>query len=112
MIDVDTVAEAIWLAQPGVSGINTRRWRGGYPTDATRDHYRRMAQAGIDALGLTEEWRGAHSTWLRNSRGEKVDTVQYVGAVDEDQARSFAEGKRWHAEQRLVSAWVRVEEQS
>lgn len=107
MTDIDTVAEAICAADPDMQGA---LWPG--KSEQGKDKYRRMAQAGIDALGLTEEWRGAHSTWLRNSRGEKVDTVQYVGAVDEDQARSFAEGKRWHAEQRLVSAWVRVEEQS
>lgn len=51
MTDIDTVAEAIRQADDFEEVLQTQ-WAD--MSDELRDIYRRMAQAAIDALGLTE----------------------------------------------------------
>ncbi|HJT96176.1 MAG TPA: hypothetical protein VJ777_30210 [Mycobacterium sp.] len=57
------------------------------------------------------EWRVCWKTWRRDHRGEKVETVVTVNAVDKTQALSFLADnpiRNW-IECREVTSWRRVE---
>lgn len=87
---LDTVAEAIWRADP--SAVDSERW--GWLGEGLRNDYRHMAQAAIDALQLTEE------------RGVQFRHAAQVLSLNEDQQYSDY-GPAWHQLTRLVSPWVR-----
>lgn len=111
---IDAVAEAICEAE-GHIRLNQ------FPD--TQDTYRRMAQAALDALQLTEEWAVYTD---RNTRGELVNTQlkaeNQVAAVE--LADNLVE-KFWRKHEgvagagmvkpnpevrsRLISSWVRVD---
>jgi hypothetical protein len=87
MTDVDAVAQALWAADPFKMG-DPDMWTG----RGDQAHYRHMAQAAIDALGLTEEWR---------VHGWRV-TLSQEAAIKQH----LANGGEIHT--RLVSSWVRA----
>lgn len=103
MDTVDAVSEAIWrahtFAQPHVLPVEM--------AEVSRDSYRRMAQAAIDALGLTEEW----GTSPDNTDAEGNPLYEPKGPVTygdtESQAREHAARFNGHPWSRLVSGWVR-----
>ena len=82
---VDAVARAIQKLDA------TGDWPWEKLSDAARDLYRRMAQAAIDALGLTEEWR----------------CIGWVGTSTEKTAWLQHESNGGEVQSRLVSGWVR-----
>lgn len=111
MTDIDTVAEAIWRADhEGTVDVRGLEWE----KSVYRDHYRRMAQAAIAALGLKPE----------NERDKKC--VCRHSHIDHDMYRDGKCGAnmvtrhtpcpctQWQPQKRvrLVSPWVRVEEQT
>lgn len=129
MTDIDTVAEAIWRADhEGTVDVRGLEWE----KSVYRDLYRRMAQAAIDALQLTQERELLH----HETFGDFVDGIQvssrngtnaYVNChlCEKSEAGFSPRGAfDWaykHAldvhgivpkyRTRLVSPWVRVEEQ-
>lgn len=115
-MNIDTIAEALWKASPG-----SPSWDMAGPM--TKEHYRRMAQAAIDSLQLTEKW-AVYSE--RNTRGEIVNTQIKVESLET--ANEIAEGitdKFWknyrliagaeiivptpEVRSRWVSPWVEVQ---
>lgn len=102
MTDIDTVAEAICAADPDMQGA---LWPG--KSEQGKDKYRRMAQAAIDALGLTEEWASGF---------DAGDGLQVRHPHPTADSRADVEKRlRLFDDEFLVShwatGWVRVEEQ-
>jgi hypothetical protein len=76
MADVENVAEAIWRAAVDKRDKEIRTW----PDVINKTHYRALALAAIDALGLTEEQR----TNAMSSAGMTTDTKTGVTTVHSD----------------------------
>lgn len=95
MDTVDAVAQAIFIENSGPAVELTEYFEPCPDWDevpeGTRDYYRRLARAAIDALGLTEEWRCIG--WVSTST-EKTAWLQHESNGGEVQSR-------------LVSGWVR-----
>lgn len=102
MTDIDKVAEALYIH---LNGTEVHSWD--RISEVRQSHYRRMAQAAIDALQLTEEWTrtigdvfpcGIFDTKQRaEARNAELDLMH----GSQGAARGIAS--------RLVSPWVRVE---
>lgn len=58
---VEKVAEALWLVDHPFAAKHNVTWAD-VSNGPPRDRYRRMAQAAIDALELTDEWAVAGSS--------------------------------------------------
>lgn len=107
MSDVDAVAEAIRDVDPFKMHHNQQKNR--YLED-----YRHMAQAAIDALGLTEEWGATCHDWkggrmVRQSLSEAVADRECELGRERGWADSIRPEEMW-IESRLVSPWVRADE--
>ncbi|OBS01869.1 hypothetical protein A9W98_17960 [Mycobacterium gordonae] len=92
---VDAVAQAIFIENSGPA-VELAEYFEPCPDwdevpEGTRDYYRRLAQAAIDALGLTEEWR----------------CIGWVFTRDEEAAQKQHAANGREVQSRLVSGWVR-----
>ncbi len=85
----DAVAQAIFEYDWGGEPVWKRDFTKLNADD--QDHYRRMAQAAIDTLGLTEEWR----------------CIGWAFTRDEEAAWKQHEATGREVQSRLVSPWVR-----
>lgn len=96
-MDIDTVAEAIWEASPG-----TLPWREVPDDSITKGHYRRMAQAAIDALQLANE-----TAFLYTHNASGRSTIIESTSADVHMARKIA-GTTHTLTQvaRLVTPWA------
>lgn len=90
MADVENVAEAIWRASVDKRDREIRTW----PDVINKTHYRALALAAIEALGLSEERR----TNAMSSAGMTVDTKTGVAAHHSD----------IRYDRRLVGQWQQV----
>lgn len=115
MDTVDAVAQAIFIENSGPAVELTEYFEPCPDWDevpeGTRDYYRRLARAAIDAhtaaLGLTEQW----GTSPDNTDAEGNPLYEPKGPVThgdtESQAREHAARFNGHPWSRLVSGWVR-----
>lgn len=99
MTVVDAVAEAIWrahtFAQPHVLLVEM--------AEVSRDSYRRMAEAAIEALGLEQQWGwqlGDNTPSVYPSEQQARDRVAYLDSV-------FQVGTKRHVVHRLTTPWTR-----
>lgn len=99
MTDIDAVAEAICAVDPDMQGV---LWPG--KSEPGKDKYRRMAQAAIDALGLTAEW-GINYT---DSLDRHPDFIESLDSTPSPRVREMVDlWTRRALVTRLVSPWVK-----
>lgn len=98
MTHLDKIAEAIWRADHPES-IGVRTWR----DMVNKTHYRHLAQAVLDALGLHEEWAAADAEFQKLGGGVIESTI---GRTPEPADRWMSvDEPGWIKVSRLTSTW-------